>query len=130
MERVTKKYAEQQMARLAKELGKKVHYCHQGPTFLPGPGLAEPAQYGTKDAWVLDSSAANGWLTIYAYSEEGRGGLYHAIPGDGSHKAQGIWDICRFAIDMLQVARGVSVGCAKCGATDLPIIGHEPCPGA
>jgi hypothetical protein len=22
-----------------------------------------------------------------------------------------------------------SVGCNKCGAVDLPIIGHEPCPG-
>lgn len=21
------------------------------------------------------------------------------------------------------------VGCAKCGATDIPLIGHEPCPG-
>lgn len=100
MDRVTKKYAEQQMARLAKVLGHPVHYCHQPKGFAPGPDMAEQASYGTKDAWVLDASAAGGWLTIYAYSEEGRGGLYHAIPGDGSHKAQEIWDMCRFAIDV------------------------------
>ena len=101
MNRVTKKYAEQQMSRLAKELGRSVHYCHQPKGFTPGPDMAEMAEYGTKDAWVLDSSAASGWLTIYAYSEQGRGALYHAIPGDGSHKANEIWDMCRFAIDVL-----------------------------
>lgn len=100
MERVTKKYAEQQMGRLAKVLGKKVHYCYQGPTFLPGPGVAEPGQYGEANTWVLDSSAA-GWLTIYEYAGNGTGGLHHAIPGDGSHKAQEIWDMCRFAMDVL-----------------------------
>ena len=24
----------------------------------------------------------------------------------------------------------MNVGCVKCGATDIPVIGHEPCPGA
>ena len=23
----------------------------------------------------------------------------------------------------------MNVGCAKCGATDIPLVGHEPCPG-
>jgi hypothetical protein len=103
MERVTKKYAEQQMARLAKVLGHSVHYCHQPKGFKPGPDMAEAAEYGTKDAWVLDSSAANGWLTIYQYARWGQGGLSHAIPGDSSHKANEIWDMCRFAIDVLSM---------------------------
>lgn len=103
MDRVTKKYAEQQMARLAHVLGRPVHYCHQPKGFEPGPDMAPAVEYGTKGAWVLDSSAASGWLTIYAYSQQDRGGLRHAIPGDGSHKAQEIWDMCRFAIDVVGV---------------------------
>lgn len=111
MDRVTARYAEQQVARLARELGCKMHYTHQGKDLCEvestwtNRGLAEPANYGTKDAWVLDGSAAAGWLNLYAYAEQG--GFYHPLHGysDGTYKAAQWWELAGFAIDALKFQR-------------------------
>jgi hypothetical protein len=110
MNRITARYAEQQIARLAREYGVKMHYTHQGktddqaPVTLAARGLAQPATYGTKDAWVLDASAANGWLGLYAYAEEGLGGLYSPL-GHHTHKAAEWWELAGFALDSLRFDR-------------------------
>lgn len=110
MNRVTARYAEQQVARLARELGVKMHYCHQGRDVVTitnnwdVKGLAEPAQYGTKGAWVLDSSAAGGWLNLYAYAEEGRGGLTSPL-GHMTYKAAEWWEIAGAMSALLRFQR-------------------------
>lgn len=112
MNRVTARYAEQQIARLARELGVKMHYTQQGRKVSEIPdktsyserGLAEPATYGTKDAWVLDTSSVGGWLNLYAYAEEGRGGLTSPL-GHMTYKAAEWWEIAGAMSALLRFQR-------------------------
>jgi hypothetical protein len=82
-----------------------MHYCHQGktddmtPDALEARGLAQPAPYGTVGAWVLDKNP-NGYLTLYAYSNE-QGGLHHPLGGLDYFKPAALWDAARMAMDAL-----------------------------
>ena len=104
MDRITVRDAERQAARLAKELGHPFHYTCQRTGDTIAPDMAELAPYGTAGAWVLDQSAAGGWLNLREYTTEGSGPLRSAINLD-AWKAATLWDACRFALDVLREAR-------------------------
>jgi len=79
-------------------------------------------------AWFL-STITRGRVNIYAWSNGGRvNGMGVSRPlgscGDNLTHEE-VYDRCWFA-DRCFTARSeaISVGCAKCGATDLPVIGH------
>lgn len=100
MDRITVRDAERQAARLAKAMGHQFHYVYARKGDERSPDMAEGVPCGTVGAWVLDKSAAGGWINLYQYSNA-QGGLSHAVNLDAMKPAE-MWNACRFALDVLQ----------------------------
>lgn len=101
--RYTAKDAERQMAWLAKDLGKRVHYIYLDGT-KDAEDIARMAESATGNvgvgAWVLHNAGGNRFC-VHQYEEHGE-----STPlGHDLYSARDFWDVCYFARRTLAVAR-------------------------